>query len=86
MKIKIKNGRVVQFDVNGNVIEQMRDLEALLAYVRKIADNMDIVVQKVYMGKNQSILIENEQLRRKVRNAENTLNIADKQLKERNGK
>lgn len=82
MKITIRKGKVINFTDHGNITEQLANLEALIVATQKHAANMQKVAART-LGVDPAILEANDELRRQLRCANNTLTMADRQL-ERN--
>jgi hypothetical protein len=82
MKIIVRNGVVKQFSDRGDAAEQLANISALIDAVQRYARDMHAVAAQA-LNADPAFLESYKRLRRDLRCAQNTIAIADKQLKER---
>lgn len=82
MKIIIKNGNIVTFDDKGSCSEHARNMKALVTLVKGYAVTLGNISDSIF-DQSEPMKEDTEKtlMRRKLKNIENTLHIADKQLK-----
>lgn len=85
MNITIKNGTIKRFSDAGDLTEQLTNLSALIIAVQEYARNMHTVAAQA-LNADPAFLESYKRLRRDLQCAQNTIAIADKQLKERREK
>lgn len=85
MKIIVKKGVVRRFSDSGDMVEQLVNLSALLVAIQDYAREMHTVAAQA-LNADPAFLESYKRLRRDLQCAQNTIAIADKQLKERREK
>ena len=80
MKIIIRNGEIIKFKDSGSVAEQLKNINALIDHVQKLAVSMSGLSDKTFCT-DGALTEERDALRKKVRAQENTIALADKQLR-----
>lgn len=84
MRIYIRKGVVKTFSDSGNQIEQLKNYKALIDYAQQLAAEMHVVADCA-LSVDPKLVEYNKTLKRQLATAQNTINLADKQL-ERNAK
>ena len=84
MLVKIKKGVVKRFRDSGSLIDQLTNLEALIAHTQSLAAEMHVVADCA-LSVDPKLVELNKHLNAQVKAAQNTVKLADKQL-ERNAK
>ena len=84
MKIIIRKGVVKVFRDSGSLKDQLTNLEALIAHTQSLAAEMHVVADCA-LSVDPKLVEYNKTLKRQLATAQNTINLADKQL-ERNAK
>jgi hypothetical protein len=84
MKIIIRKGVVKVFRDSGSLVDQLTNLEALIAHTQSLAAEMHVVADCA-LSVDPKLVEYNKTLKRQLVAAHNTINLADKQL-ERNAK
>ena len=84
MKIIIRKGVVKVFRDSGSLVDQLTNLEALIAHTQSLAAEMHVVADCA-LSVDPKLVEYNKTLKRQLATAQNTINLADKQL-ERNAK
>lgn len=84
MKIIIRKGVVKIFRDSGSLVEQLTNLEALIAHTQSLAAEMHVVADCA-LSVDPTLVELNKSLNKQLKAATNTISLADKQL-ERNAK
>ena len=84
MRIYIRKGVVKVFKDSGSLKDQLTNLEALIAHTQILAAEMHVVADCA-LSADPKLVEYNKTLKRQLATAQNTINLADKQL-ERNAK
>ena len=84
MKIIIRKGEVEVFRDSGSLVEQLTNLEALIAHTQSLAAEMHVVADCA-LSADPKLVEYNRLLKHQLKAATNTIRLTDKQL-ERNMK
>ena len=84
MRIIIRKGVVKVFRDSGSLVDQLTNLEALIAHTQSLAAEMHVVADCA-LSVDPALVELNKSLNKQLNAAKNTINLADKQL-ERNAK
>ena len=84
MRIHIRKGVVKVFRDSGSLVDQLTNLEALIAHTQSLAAEMHVVADCA-LSVDPKLVELNKSLNKQLNAAKNTINLADKQL-ERNAK
>lgn len=80
MNIVVKKGKVIRFTDSGDLGEQVKNLSALIRHVQKHATVLQVTAQDA-LHVNPQLVALNRALQHQVATLQNTVNIADAQLK-----
>jgi len=80
MNIRVRKGRVIRFSDSGDLCEQVKNLSALIGHIQKHATSMQIAAASA-LSVNPELVSLNRALQHQVATLQNTVNLAEKQIK-----
>lgn len=85
MIVRVKKGRVTQFADSGSLPDQIKNLAALIRAIQRHATELQTVAAEA-LSVDPSLISLNRSLQHQVKTLQNTLSIAEKQIKRKEEK